>query len=143
MIELLGASQKRARENQVIVERPENNDCWNVAMALACNLPYERIRLHAKKAHKIARQGGGNHRWQISYLEDKGYERYKTPCKTLKTFLSDTEHTNYEYIVSSKSHTVYCRKGKVFDSNRAECIHIYYVMRRKISVRRKSIHGIY
>lgn len=135
-------SCNKVSDLKVNVSRPNNNDCWNVALALGCNLPYDKVRKDFEKRGWICRKGGAYTRPIINYLEEHNYERYKTPCKTLKSLAEDTKFTNYEYVVIVSAHVVYIVKGKIYDSNKSVLKRIEYVGRRKISSRRKYIHEV-
>ena len=65
----------------------------------------------------MSSQGGMPAFHSRKYLEKHGYETitdhgYKTPLSMAR----DTEHTNYEYVVSTTGHIVYIRHGKIYDS---------------------------
>jgi hypothetical protein len=139
-LNLLGVI-KRGSANIGKVNRPNNNDCWNVALALACNETYEAIR---KRFIKKASKNGGLYSYHYnSYLKKKNYKPYKTTCKTINKLADDTQHTPYEYVVSVKGHVVYVRHGIIYDSFKSDLHRIVTVYRRKISKRRKSIYQFF
>lgn len=126
--------------NQVSVNRLETNDCWNIALALGLNLPYETVRRRMKKDGGIVSTGCCKWRTQKIYAKLYGYDDYKTDTKTLRSLADDTKFTDYEYIATSRYHEVYIRYGIIYDSNGQDLIRLRGVIRRKISKRRKSIY---
>jgi len=128
--------------NTVSVDRPNDNDCWNVALAFGLNLKYETVRKRMKKDNGITRTGSCWWSVQTRYMKEFGYERYNSDCKTIRSLADDTQHTEYEYVATSNTHEVYIRYGVIYDSNFQDLIRISDVFRRKISKRRKPIYKL-
>ena len=126
-------------DKNVIVKRPNNNDCWNVALALGCNKTYEDVRKWFIKRDGFT-LGGGKMSIIKQYLNQYGYVRIYDRYKTLQSLASDTEFTNYEYLMVSRNHMVYIRHGVIYDSNLKNLIRCSQVYKRKISSRRKSLY---
>lgn len=131
--EIVGSNGKLAS-----VKRPYKNDCWNVALALATNLPYEKIR--KKVSNYINPDGSIKNFFIFPILEQNGYERVKADYKTIRTMSEDTKYASYEYVVSVSGHIVYLRKGIIYDSFDSSLRRVRNVYRRKINSRRKPIH---
>ena len=124
--------------SNTIVNRHNNNDCWNVALSFACNLDYEKVRKDFNKY--ISRNGAMNNYRIKQYALKHGYVVENTHTKTIKTFLDDTKYTNYEYLVGVRGHIVYVRHGIVYDNDLKNLKRIDKVLKRKISKRRKCIY---
>lgn len=133
------SGQSTSSEMFVVTNRPNRNDCWNVALALGCNESYEKVR---KNLGSLILRGGGTYsKHTIPYMKERGYETienhgYKTPLSMAR----DTKSTSYEYLVYTTGHLIYMRHGKIYDSFSSERKRIAKVLRRKISKKRIPIH---
>jgi len=118
------------------------NDCWNIALALAVNKPYDTVRKQITKLNGVAKCGAGKMRVLSSYALNHGYENYNKGHKTVRALLNDTQFTEYEYLACSVNHVVYARYGVVYDSINADLIRLVSVFRRKINKRRKPLYNL-
>lgn len=126
--------------NIVKVTRPNKNDCWNIALALALNLDYEVVRKKMKS--KMNKDLSVYARLIESELIKGGYEIFENSYKTIKNLAEDTQFTNYEYVVDVRQHVVYVRYGIIYDSFKSDLRHINSVYKRRISSRRTPIHNL-
>jgi len=134
---LLGKTVQVSKVQRNVVKRPNKNDCWNVALAFACNLEYETVRNSFKKRGLIHRGGAVSKWFTREYLENHGYKQVHLGYKSVRTMADDTKYTNYEYVVSVRGHVLYVRYGVVYDTE-SDLNRIKAIYRRKISSRRKS-----
>lgn len=121
----------------VKVKRLNHNDCWNVAISLGVNKPYETVR---RKFKGKLRNGTTNTYFLTQYIKKYYYEPYYTDCKTLRSLADDTQYTEYEYLVYVSGHMVYIRYGVVYDSVCKDLARVQMAFRRKINKNRKPIH---
>jgi hypothetical protein len=137
--DIIGSSLK---ENIGEVKRFNNNDCWNIALALALNVSYETVRRYMSRKNYINSTGWvyGFRLYNCLVVRGKYHELSNHGYKTPRALAYDTEFTDYEYVVSTRGHIVYIRKGVIYDSYKSDLQRIIKVYRRKISKRRKPIH---
>lgn len=117
-----------------ITHRPNNNDCWNMALMFALKESYQSVRNRHK--HHMSLGGGLMGMYSKTDLLKNGYElikdwNNKSEYKTLRS-IANNAPKKYEYVASVRGHIVYIKNGQIYDNFDSSLRRVKLIYRRLI-----------